>query len=818
MIRPSIGGLLRPWRDKAFQLLALALGTAGFTLATVILLHAELEQRFSVRTAEMLGGELVLTGTQEPTTEQHALLSERDTSQVVDFSTVLTFGDELLLVSARAVDDYYPLYGKIQVAGSRFDTARSATKGPAPGELWVADQVLDRLGTKLGEHLTIGRKRLLLTAIIRQLPDQSAGFYSMSPRVVFNHHDLVATGVLGPGTRIRHLQMISGNADIITDLQNELDATLRPDQRLEDIKTAAVRSMGPLRQLTLWSNLAVLLISLLCGATIYLATVERVSKRARMAGLLRSFGARRRQIISRLLGAEFFAVLPASVLGSLLGIASIAALHRILAWQGPLTATITQWLTIFASPVLLWLAFSLPRLSALVRMPAMEILHERGSRQALSTNIELAAALAAPVLLAGLLTSSLSELGNLLGLLVILGAGLPALLSPLLKGLDLVSGKLPLAFRLALRRLSRRPSLTLPLLAALTLAMAILALAGQTGNQLLDDWRSRLPQQAPNHFVLNMFDKDFVTFDRWLAKHQAITQPLYPIVRGRLIEINGEPVSRAVTKEREKNNEALNRDLALTEAADMLASNKINSGTWHPTANTVSVEQELADRLGLKLGDKLLFITSRGSITSEIASLRKVDWDTFEPNFYFMFAPGGLADQDITWLTGFWLPSGDGKRLAELMQLLPHITLLDVNTLLEKANEIIGQASAATALLAVLLILAAVLVLAAALLGGQAQRGRDNALLRALGGNNALLHKVTWAEFMVLCGCAAVAATIVIFSALYPLTAQLLNDAPSLSYWQIIPLLIGICVACVGVLASRGAMNKSALSLLRDES
>ena len=812
--------LLRPWRDRAFQILALALAIAGFSLTSVILLQAELEKRFAVRTAEMLGGELVITGTQPLEDTQRALLAattkDLRTSALIDFSTVLVHKEELLLVSARAVDDSYPLYGDIQLANDRFGPSITRPNGPPPGELWVADQVLDRLDLALGETIKVGKKALTVSAIIRQLPDESAGFYSMSPRVVFNTRELEAIGVVGPGTRLKYRQLIGGDLNSITQLSTALRPGLRPDQRLDDVEHAAVRSMGPLRQLTLWVNLAVLLISILCGATVYLATSQRVEQRARLAGLLRGFGAPRRQILQRILGGEFMAVLPAALAGSLFGATFIALLHNLLDWQGPLAATGSRWLMIILAPLVLWLAFALPRLSALVRVPAIDILNRRNASKLLATHVELTAALAAPVLLAGLLTRSLTDLGSLLGLLVVLGAGLPALLWPLLKTLDLASNKLPLAARLAVRRLSRRPTLTLPLLAALTLAMAIIALAGQTGTQLLDDWRTRLPEQAPNHFVLNLFERDLDGFNNWLTEQDAVPQPLYPIVRGRLTEINGEPVSRAVTKERENNHESLNRDLALTEAANMLASNKILTGEWHPAPGTVSVEQELAERLELEVGDKLIFTTSRGSVSAEIASIRSVDWDTFEPNFYFMFYPGGLSEQDVTWLTGFWLAEGDGKRLARLMQSLPHITLLDVNTLLDKANEIIAQASGATALLAVLLVLAAVLVLTAALLGGQTQRGLDNALLRTLGGKRSLLHRVVWLEFLSLCASAAFAATLIVFAALYPLTSRLLNDLPSLSWWQIAPLVIGLVVAMLGVLASRRALEKPALSLLRD--
>lgn len=812
--------LLRPWRERAFQILALALAIAGFSLASVFLLQAELEKRFAVRTAEMLGGELVLTGTQAPEDAQQALLATTGntlkTSAVVDFSTVLVHQGELLLVSARAVDANYPLYGAIQLAQTRFGPSVERANGPPPGELWVADQVLDRLALKLGDIIKVGNRALRVSAIIRQLPDQSAGFYSMNPRVVFNARELEATGVIGPGTRLRYRQLIAGTPEQVEHLSAALKSGLRADQRLEDVEHAAVRSMGPLRQLTLWANLAVLLISVLCGATVYLATSQRVEQRARLAGLLRSFGAPRRQILQRILGGEFVAVLPPALIGCVLGVAFIALLHHLLDWQGPLAATGGRWLIILFAPLVLWLAFALPRLSALVRIPAIEILNRRNASRLLSTHVELSAALAAPVLLAGLLTRSLAELGSLLGLLVALGVGLPALLWPMLKALDLASTRLPLAARLAIRRLSRRPTLTLPLLAALTLAMAIIALAGQTGTRLLDDWRTRLPEKAPNYFVLNLFERDLSTFNGWLARHDAVAQPLYPIVRGRLSEINGEPITAAVTKEREDNHESMNRDLALTEAADMLASNKIIAGRWHPAPGTVSVEQELAERLGLDIGDHLVFTTSQGLLSAEIASIRAVDWDTFEPNFYFMFHPGGLSNQDITWLTGFWLADGAGKRLAELMESLPHITLLDVNTLLDKANEIIAQASGATALLAVLLVSAAVLVLIAALLGGQAQRGRDNALLRTLGGNRSLLYRVVWLEFLCLCASAALAAIVIALISLYPLTSRLLNDLPDLSWWQGIPMAIGLAVAILGVLASRGALEKPALSLLRD--
>ncbi len=821
--------LLRPWRDHSFQLLSLALAIAAFALSAAIFLRAELEQRFNINTAEALGGDLVLAGSRAPEPRQLTKMEGFSIAQIIDFSSVLVHNDALLLVSARAVDSAYPLYGQIQLAKSRFGDEYLRKQGPALGHIWVADQVLDRLNIRVGAMITVGNKPLKISAVIRQLPDQNAGFYSMNPRIVINSDDLEATGVMGPGTRIRQQSVVGGDFEAIKKLSLELDKHLRPDQTLETVNDAALRSLGPLRQLSLWANLVVLLISLLCGAAIYLATSQRVRSREKLAGLLRSFGATRYQVATRLLGWEFLAVLPAVVIASTLGGALIVTT---MGNQGAdigkayvSAASPLEWLIALLAPLLLWLAFALPRLSTLVRIPAIEVLRQRQQSHLLSTNIELLAALSAPVLLAGLLTDSLAELGKVLGLIAALGVLLPALLWPLIKGLDLLSTRLPLAARLAIRRLSRRPALTLPLLVSLTLAMTVLTLAGQTGSQLLNDWRTRLPEKAPNHFVLNLFERDMPAFEQWLGQHNALAQPLYPVVRGRLSRINDVPVKEAITKEKTSGHRHLHRDLVLTEANALPDSNRIINGQWHgdkgfnlsqkSAIQSVSVEQEIADNLGLNVGDNLEFVTSRGVLKATISSLREVDWNSFEPNFYFIFKRGEFATQDVTWITSFWLPEGDGARLAKLLHDLPHITLLDVKTLLDKAQAIIAQASQASALLGALLMFSALLVLAAGLLSGQHQRSRDNALLRALGGKETLVKGILWIEFLCLSASAALGATAISLLALYPLNDRLFQQGMSISSWQSLPFALALFVTLCGLLASRRALQQPALSLLR---
>ncbi|MDF1782215.1 MAG: ABC transporter permease [Alcanivoracaceae bacterium] len=790
--------LFRPWRDSAFRVLALSLFVASVSLTAILLLRAELESRFEQRTAEMLGGDIELDSARPEDPAQAELLKQYDTSRNVRFRSVLVEGDEILLVGIKAVDDQWPLYGSAHIAASRFADTTLIEHGPQQGEVWVAEQVLDRLQVKVGDSITIGSLALPISAVIRQEPDQGAGFYSMTPRVLMHHADLPSTGILAQGSRANF--EVSVRTDNIDGLKNALEETLRPDQEIDTVGERQSRSLGPMRQMTLWISLGVLLIALLCGAAIYLTTSLRVARKARLAALLRTFGAPRAKILRRLLGEELIAILPAVVSGVVLGILLLLFTREVLGWSEPLAAGVSQWMAVCIAPFALFSAFALPRLSSLVQIPAIRVLNRTAEGTLRRNGLELAAALVGPVLLAALLMGSAFELLTLLLLLGGLGAVLPLLLWPALRLLERAASKWTVSRRLAIRRLSRRPATTLPLLAALSLAMTILTLAGLTGTGLLADWRQKLPDNAPNHFVINLFDADRDVLAEWQSQHNAKPEPLYPIVRGRLTEINDEPVREAVTKENDQAARALNRDLALTESATIPVSNQLSAGVWHGTTpGEVSVEKELAEGLQLNLGDKLTFVTSRGELHTNVTSIRDVDWESFAPNFYFMFSPGDLANEDVTWLTSFWLPEGDGQRLAQLMQALPHITLFDVNAILDQAQQIVKQASQATAVLAGLLILASLLVLSAALLSTARQRQADQALLRVFGAQKSLLRSINRLEFLALGLCAAGVAVLMVLMALMPLAALLFDGQVPGLRWLLLPPCLGVVVAAIGL-------------------
>ncbi|GAA5118542.1 ABC transporter permease [Alloalcanivorax gelatiniphagus] len=800
--------LLRPWRSGAFRIQALALLVASLAIAAVVLLRGELEQRFAQRTAEAIGGDLILEGSQPASEQQIALLGDRPRSAISRFSTVLVRDDTFVLVSVKAVDDGYPLFGQVQVSDRRFGDGVAVDHGPPPGQVWLAGTALDRLGQQPGEFVTVGERALLVSKVLVREPDQGAGFYSMNPRLMMNLADVDSTGVLGPGTRVRHELRIAAPGDQLAPLEAALRPTLAVNQEIDSREDAGLRSMGPLRQLTLWGQLAVMMVVLLCGGAIYLAAGVRGAEQAGRCAVMKTFGASRRRILTQVLGRELLALLPSLLLGLALAALSFALLRQWLgeelSWRPPWHT----WLLLALAPVVIWGGFALPRLWRLAHLPARAVLGDRPEAPSARAGLNLVGALAAPVLVAMMLSGSLADLGQLLALMVAVAVGLPLLLWAPLRLADRAGQRWPLSARLALRRLSRRPLTTLPMLAAMVLALSIMSLATQVGQQLLADWRDRLPDDAPNYFVLNLFDQDLDDFRAWLDRHHARVPGFYPVVRGRLTAINGEPVRRAVTKEEQQEDQgqrALNRDLSLTEAERLPDSNRTLEGRWvGDRPGQVSVESELAEALDLTVGDTLTFTAQAGDLQATVVGLREVDWESFEPNFYFMFSPGTLDGQSRYWLTSFYLDEDQAGELADLVRRFPQITLLDVNALLDQAQGLIAQASRAALALAALLLAASILVLAAAWLAAGQQRRRDEALLRVLGARSALLRRVAVLEQLLLLGGAALFAHLLHLAALVPLGIKLFDGDMPLSAWILLPWAVVLPLLALEALRPRG--------------
>ena len=789
--------MFKPWRSPAFRVQAIALLVAAFAMTAMLILRDSVDQRFNQRTAVALGADWILEGTRFPEPSQQQAVADLRHAQAVSFSSVLINNDQFLLASIRALSEDFPLYGELSVSDSRFSEPYPIGHGPKSGTVWLAGQALDRLGLKTGEFITLGERSFLITKVLVQEPDQQAGFYSMNPRALIHLADLESTAVLGPGSRYRHHLLVAADDAQRTVLDKQLSDTLRSDQSIETVGTTELRSQGPVEQMFLWSQLAVMLVVLLCAAAIYLTASHRARQQQTLCAVMKTVGARQQQIVRRLLGGD--------VLALLLPILAGVGLAVLLGWQlaallGADGLFVTPVVWGLVGPVLLWLGFAAPTLWVSLSLPATALLSGREAPTKLGRRVLLIAILT-PIPLAAIMTGSLAALWPLLLLTLAVSLGLPMILWPLVMLMDRFSARLGLAGRLALRRLSRRKAATLPLLAALIISLSVLSLSVQTGRELLGDWRATLPEQAPNYFVINLFDQDIDDFKNWLTDHNSEAQPLYPVVRARLTEINDQPVRDAVTKEQDRAERALNRDLSLTQAARLPESNKLTDGRWATGPDEVTVETKLAESLGLELGDSLTFTGPGPAINATVVGLREVDWESFAPNFYFIFSPDTLKAQSRTWITSFFLPQVQQAELGGLVQKFPQISLLDVNAILATLQDIIGQASRAAFVVGVLLLLAALLVLMAALLAMTDTLRRDNHLLVVIGGRRALLRKTAALQAFYLFGGSALLANLIHLAALIPLGMRLFDSQLPLSPWLLLPWSIAALVTLAALLA-----------------
>ena len=359
-----------------------------------------------------------------------------------------------------------------------------------------------------------------------------------------------------------------------------------------------------------------------------------------------------------------------------------------------------------------------------------------------------------------------------------------------------------LALRLAINRLLRQPAMTLSQLAAFSLSFMLLALLLVMRGDLLDRWQQQLPPDSPNYFLLNITQEQVPQVRDFLAGHQLKPETFYPIVRARLTELNGKEADPQLDN-------ALNRELNLTWQAERPDHNPLISGNWPPQAGEVSMEVELADRLGVKLGDTLTFSGDTQQFSAKITSLRKVDWESLRPNFFFIFPPGALDQQPQTWLTSFRMESNPAL-LAQLNRAFPTLSLLDIGSMMRQIGQVLTQVSQALEVMVVLVTVCGVLLLLAQIQVGMRQRRQELVVYRTLGASKRLLRGTLWCEFALLGVVSGIAAALGAEAALWGLQRKIFDFPwqPDWTLWIVLPiggaLLLSLCGGWLGVRLLQG--------------
>ncbi len=757
-LRLSLRALRRDWRSGEIRVIGLALIVAVAAVTAVGFFTDRVERAMSRQATELLGADLVIASSAPV---QASILEEARrrglaTAHTLSFPSVALAGERTALVAVKAVSAAYPLRGRMRVADALFGEARETDDIPAPGTLWVDARLLPSLGLELGDSLDLGARRFRIARLITYEPDRGGDVFQLAPRVLMTDADVPSTALVTPVSRVRYRLLVAGGEQGIEHFRNWTEARLATGESLQGVRDARPELRAALERAERFLGLAALAAVLLGGAAIAVAARHFAIRQADASAVMRALGASQAFILRIFSLRLIWIGLGACLIGALLGFVAQGLLARLLAGWFSLDLPVPSLLPLFrgvAIGLVALLGFALPPILRLRRVPPLRVLRRDLGYAPPSTWTVLALALAVMSTLmlwqAGDVRLALWVIGGTLAAVLGLG-GMSVLLLGALRHLR--HGRGPV-LRFGLSGIMRRGRQSAVQLTAIGLGIMSLLLLAVVRGDLLSAWEAGLPEDAPNHFVINVQKNEIEALRGRFAAAGLPAPDFHPMVRARLVAVNGEAVSPESYADPRAQRRA-EHEFNLSWSARAQSPNPIVAGAWPAAADAqtreFSVEQELARILGLKLGDVMRFEVAGEPVEARITSLRAVEWDSFEPNFFVIASPAVLQDYPATYMTSFHLESAGGVFLADMIRHFPSITILDVRALMRQVRDIMDQANKAVQFVFGFTLLAGLMVLYAAIQATRDERLREAALLRSLGSSRRQVLAGMAVEFTVL--------------------------------------------------------------------
>jgi putative ABC transport system permease protein len=771
MFKQALHMTRRDWRAGELRFLMIALVVAVASLSSVGFFVDRMRAGLDRDANQLLGADLVINADQPVSAEWRAEAARRGLAlaDTVAFASMAIAGDgddaQSQLASVKAVSPGYPLRGKLKLAAP--DGSDHVTRGiPAAGTVWVDSNLLIALHLKSGDTLKLGDRTFSISEVIAVEPDRGAAFMNFAPRVMLRMSDLPSTNLVQFGSRVTYRLLVAGKPAEVAGFRKWLRGAIARDNvrgvRIESLESGRPEMRATLDRAERFLALVGLLSAMLAAVAVAMAARRFMLRHLDACAMLRCLGMTQREVTLMYL-AEFVLVgLAGSVLGVLAG---FAAHFVLLEWLGKLVTTTLPPATFLPAVqgvitgLLLLIGFAIPSILQLRNVPHNRVIRREQDAPQPVTLAGYALGLIAFVALL------LWQSGNVkLGLLTaggfLAGLTLFALLGWLgVKALRLLRASINQpSWRFAVTALQRRTGATVVQIVALSLGLMALLLLTVIRGDLVDAWHRSTPPDAPNRFVINIQPDQKSGVEQSL-RAAGIEQPLlYPMIRGRLIEVNDTAITgHTYVEDRAKR--LVDREFNLSTMGEVPPENRIVAGHWFEgDAPQASVEEGLAKTLGLKLGDRLRFDVAGQTLEATVTSLRKLDWGSMRVNFFVILNASAIDNAPRTWITAFRLPPANGSFVNRLTRDFPNLTVIDVGSIIKQLQDVIDQVIAAVEFLFLFTLASGVLVLYAALIGSQDERIRESGLLRALGATRSQLSRAQWIEFALVGGLAGLLA------------------------------------------------------------
>ena len=750
--------LWRDWRGGELSILAVGLIIAVTSITAVGFFTDRIERGLKQQAAELIGADLVISSGEPGVTDYIADARAHDFSVAAtqQFRSVVLGKQRPQLVEVKAVTTAYPLRGVLRISETAFGPDEATTGVPAAGDVWVEARLLQLLDVEVGDEVSLGESRFHIRKVLRYEPDRAGDMFSVAPRVLMNRADLDATGLIGTGALVNYRVLISGPHAAIDAYRAALESRLRPGERILTVDEGRPELTRALQKARQFLGLAALISVLLAGVAVATVAFRFTARHLDTSAMLRCLGASQRTVIELFTLEMLWLSVLASSVGCLLGLLTQFVITEllgelVLAQLPPPSPR--ALLPGYATGIVMLIGFALPPLLALRRVPPLRVLRKDVGTSPISGWIVYLAVL---ICMSALLYWQIRDirlvatvLGGILATLLLLALAAWVLI----RLLDRLRGRVGVAWRFGLANISRRPASSVIQIVAFGLGIMVMLLLSTVRSDLLNDWQRSLPENAPNYFVINVQPDQVEGIQTYFHQHGVANTRLYPMVRARLVEINGKP-ARSSDYDDERAKHMITREFNLSWAADMQADNTLDVGAWW-TPNDygkpmLSLESKLAETLRLKINDVLSFDINGTVIDFTITSLRSVDWDTFNINFFTVVPPGVLEDKPASWVTSVYLNMEQRQQLGQLVRQFPNVTLIDVDAIMQRVRGIMDRVSLAVEFVFLFTILAGLAVLYAAIQANQDERRYENAVLRTLGAKRKTLLLGLYAEFTML--------------------------------------------------------------------
>jgi len=754
VLRMALRSLRREWRSGELAVLWVALAVAVAALTGVGFLVDRIGRAVQAQANEVLAADARLESPEPLAAElqQRALQLQLRTARLTTLLSVVYNGDTSQLANIRAVTAAYPLRGTLTVAMAPFGAGLAIHAIPARGECWPDSRLAAAVGVSVGGALSVGASTLRVSRILISRPDQGSTFVDFAPALLINDADLPATQLVQPASRMQYGLLLAGDPEKISAYQGWFKPRARSGERLQTVADASPQIGEAARRAGRFLALASLVAVLLCAVAVAMSARCYLARHLDVVALMKTLGAQRRTVLGVQATQLLILAATATAVGSLGGWLTQSWLLHALAGFLRTDLPPAGWLPVLIGLVVavaMLVGFALPSLLQLTRVPALRVLRNDAGPPPLRLWLALAPAVVAMLgIIYGTLGQwrlSLSFVGALAGAIAVLAGGGWGLV----RVAGRVRGRANLAVRHGLANLSRRRLGSVVQIVAFGLGVMLLLVLTTLRRDLIHDWRATLPPGVPNYFFVNIPADQRDAFRDALGATGAKLERMLPMVRGRLLSVNGVAAGalpgHSDLAEREQN---------LTWSAELGDDNRVIAGRWWTKDDAgqplVSLASEFQESLGLKLGDRLLFDVAGEHIEARVASFRKVRWDSFRPNFFIVFPPGLLDFAAGSYMTSARYEPRGGSGLTALVRRFPSVSVFNVGDLLSQVRAVIDKAATAVQSVFAFTLLAGITVLLAAVQASRDERRYETAILKALGAERALLLRSTLAEFVGL--------------------------------------------------------------------